>query len=141
MYAVIRVRGTVGVRKDIADTLKMLRLHKPNHCVIIDKNNVNEGMLRKAHNYITWGEITKDMLEKVIEKRGRTRGNKKIEKGKIKEYVKEIENAKSLKVKDLVPVIRLNPPRKGFKKTRLHYPKGALGYRGEKINELLERMI
>ena len=36
---------------------------------------------------------------------------------------------------------RLHPPRKGHKSTKKHYPKGSLGYHGEDINKLLERMI
>ena len=34
MYAVVQVRGTVKTRTDIKDTLKMLRLHHINHCVL-----------------------------------------------------------------------------------------------------------
>ncbi len=34
----------------------------------------------------------------------------------------------------------LNSPRKGFRATKMIYPKGDLGYRGDKINELIERM-
>lgn len=141
MFAAIRVRGTVGLRKDIEDNLKMLRLTRPNHCIIVPDTDVMKGMLRKAQNYITWGEITPDVLEKLIEKRGRTKGRKPIEKAKVKVYVDEIKKTSNLKVKDLVPVIRLSPPLKGFKKTKMHYPKGALGYRKDKINELLERMM
>jgi len=33
---VIRIRGKVNVRDKVEDTLKMLRLHKINHAVIID---------------------------------------------------------------------------------------------------------
>ena len=35
----------------------------------------------------------------------------------------------------------LSCPRKGFKATKMIYPKGDLGYRGDKINELIERML
>ncbi|MBI5332475.1 MAG: uL30 family ribosomal protein [Candidatus Aenigmarchaeota archaeon] len=36
---------------------------------------------------------------------------------------------------------KLCPPLKGFRAIKIHYPKGDLGYRGDKINELLQRMI
>lgn len=36
---------------------------------------------------------------------------------------------------------KLKPPKGGFKSIKEMYPKGDLGYRGEKINELLKRMI
>jgi len=35
---------------------------------------------------------------------------------------------------------RLHPPRGGFKATKLQFPKGDAGYRGEKINELILKM-
>ena len=35
MYAVVQVRGVVKTRRDIKDTLKMLRLHHINHCVLV----------------------------------------------------------------------------------------------------------
>ena len=49
-----------------------------------------------------------------------------------------------IKLKDfeeLNPVFRLRPPKKGLKSIKHPWPKGDLGYRGEAINELLERMI
>lgn len=35
----------------------------------------------------------------------------------------------------------LNPPKGGYKSIKKYYPKGALGYRGEAINDLIKRMI
>lgn len=46
------------------------------------------------------------------------------------ETKKLLENKKGLK-----------PPKGGFKSKKLHYPKGDLGYRGEKINDLIKRMM
>ena len=34
MYAVVQVRGVVNTNREIKDTLKMLRLHHVNHCVL-----------------------------------------------------------------------------------------------------------
>jgi len=42
---------------------------------------------------------------------------------------------------ELSKVFKLNPPSHGLKSTKIHYPKGDLAYRGEKINDLLKRMI
>ena len=40
------------------------------------------------------------------------------------------------------PPYRLHPPVKGFGGSiKSHYPEGALGYRGEKINELIKAML
>jgi len=46
--AVVRIRGSIGVKKDIKDTMKMLRLNNKNHCVIINNSPNMIGMLRKV---------------------------------------------------------------------------------------------
>ncbi len=141
IFAVIRIKGPVGVRKDIRDTLKMLRLTRVNHCVLVSKNPTNEGMLRKAGDYITWGEIDSKSLEVLISKRGRME-RKKIEEKQAKEIAKKILKEKdSRKIKGLDPVFRLGPPSGGYRSVRMPYPGGSLGYRGEKINMLLKRMV
>ena len=59
-----------------------------------------------------------------------------------KEFAEEIISGKSsLNDTEIKSVFRLNPPSKGFKSTKRHYPDGSLGYRGEEINKLLSRMI
>ncbi|AIF68802.1 50S ribosomal protein L30 [Palaeococcus pacificus DY20341] len=150
--AIIRVRGRVGVRREVKDTLAMLRLHKVNHLVIIDDTPSYKGMIQKAKDYITWGEIDAETLAKLLKKRGRLTGNKKL----TEEYVQEklgmsieefaqavINGEKSLKdLEGLKPVFRLHPPRGGHKTIKRPFKDGgALGYRGEKINELIERML
>ena len=152
MFAVIRIRGRVGVRKEIEDTLKMLNLKKVNNCVIIPETPSFKGMLEKAKDYITWGEINKETLIALLKKRLRLRGDKRVDEKILKEVTnfnsfEEFANALlegKVKLKDFEkfnPVFRLTPPSKGFKSVKEHYPQGDLGYRGEKINELLERMI
>ena len=152
-YAVVRVRGSVGVRGDIADTLKMLRLHRVNHCVIVPNTETYKGMLNKAKDYITYGEIDKDTLVKLILKRGRLPGNKRLNEEKIKELMdlsveelaeKIVNDEILLKNTPLKPVFRLHPPRKGYDKAGIKKPfsvGGALGYRGSEINTLLEKMM
>ena len=151
MYAVIRIRGKAGTRKDLEDTLRMLRLKNVNNCVIIPETKEYLGMLKKAKDYITWGKIDKKTLSKLLEKRCKILGNKSIDKESLKDIgfddfdkfsdalIKGKLNLKDLK--NIKPIFRLNPPIHGYKATRLPYPKGSLGDRGEKINELLERMI
>jgi len=152
--SVIRIRGTVDVRKGIKDTLKILRLHKPNHAVVIDDRPSYKRMLQKVKDYVTWGEIDTQTLSKLIKKRGRLTGNKPVTEDYIKHnsVFKSIEDfAESIiefkvETKDLPefkPVFRLHPPKKGFegKKKRAFSVGGELGYRGSNINLLLERMI
>ena len=78
MYLVIRVRGTTGVIQKIADTLDMLRLNRISHAVIVEENPSYEGMLQKAKDYITWGEIDAETLAAIIAKRGKLPGNVKV---------------------------------------------------------------
>ena len=85
MFLVIRVRGTTGVIKNIADTLDMLRLNRISHAVLVEDTPSYNGMLQKAKDYITWGEIDADLLAEIIAKRGKFTGNNKV----TDEYVAE----------------------------------------------------
>lgn len=152
-YAVIRIRGTVNVRGKIKDTLMMLRLNRVNHCVILPKTKSYSGMLQKVKDYVTWGEINSDVLAKMIIERGRLIGEKEI----TDKYIKTSSSYSSImsfaqavsndeihyqELKDIKPVVRLHPPRKGYNGIKRSYKVGgALGYRGEDINTLIKRMI
>ncbi|AGB04988.1 50S ribosomal protein L30P, archaeal [Aciduliprofundum sp. MAR08-339] len=153
MYAVVRVRGRTGVRKDIADTLKMLNLTRINHCVLVPDTPAYRGMLQKVKDYVTWGEIDEETLLKLIRLKGRLYGDKPI----TDEYVKETMGFDDLEtlvraiiegkvlykdIPNVKPVFRLHPPLKGWEKTKRHFTEGgALGYRGDRINALINRMF
>ncbi|HTX61599.1 MAG TPA: 50S ribosomal protein L30 [Methanobacterium sp.] len=151
MFAAIRVRGTTGVKGEVADTMKMLRLNQINHAVILQENPSYQGMLQKAKDYITWGEIDEDTLNKVITKRGRLPGDLKLTEEylkentphkSIKELTKAVLSGEKLEDNGIKPVFRLHPPRKGYKNTRRAYNEdGTLGYRGEKIEDLIKKML
>jgi large subunit ribosomal protein L30 len=151
MFLVIRVRGTTGVIKNIADTLKMLRLNRISHAVLIEENPSYEGMLQKSKDYVTWGEIDSETLAEIISKRGEISGGEKITDEYLKEntdYSSIDDLAKALvngEVKlsdlDIKPVLRLHPPRKGYENIRVSFKEGgSLGYRGEEIKELAKKM-
>lgn len=153
LYAVIRLRGRVGVPPDIKTTLQSLRLTRKNHCTIVEATPSIEGMLRKVSGYITYGEINEDVLAALLEKRGRLRGDRKLTLDHIKklgfENFKDLAKAllegrmKLKNIPNLKLVFRLHPPSKGFKGTikKPYGQGGELGYRGEAINELLMKMI
>ena len=141
MYAVIRIKSSVGLRKDVKDTFSMLRLNRKMHCVVLKDSENVKGMLQKVRNWSTYGEIDDKVLRHLIEKRGRKLGDKRLKKEEVDEIFKKVKETGKVQ-KEIKPVFRLTPPSKGFKKSiKQHYPKGELGYRGEKINELLKRMI
>ena len=151
MFFVVRVRGTTGVKREIADTLDMLRLNRINHGVLIEENPSFEGMLQKSKDYITWGEITPEILSEVISKRGEFVGGVRITDELLAEKtdyssITDLSNAlvngdiKSTDI-DMKPVFRLHPPRKGYEGIRRSIREGgSLGYRGESIEDLIKRM-
>ena len=118
--AIIRIRGTDDVNTDIADTMKMFKLLKKHVCSIYPKNATTVGMAEKCKDYVTYGEIDDVTYKMLVEKRG-------IKKdGKLQNY------------------FHLSPPRGGFERRGIKYAyaqKGALGYRAEKINDLIKKMI
>jgi large subunit ribosomal protein L30 len=141
MLAVVRIRGSVKTDQRIVDTLGMLRLNRVNHCVLVPDTKDVKGMLKKATSWITWGNIDDGTIEKLLLKRGRTMDNKKLDDKAAKDVAKKISKNQSMKDAGIKPVFRLSPPSKGHKSTKLHYPKGALGNRKEKINDLIKRMM
>ena len=154
VLAVVRIRGQMNVRKEAAHALKMFRLNRPNHCVLVKPGKEVEGMLRQIQKYVTWGEVNKETLAKLMKKRGRLPGNKRLSEEYVKEKIGKsieefanmlIENNSDMKeLPGAKPIFRLKPPRKGFKSAGIKSPfslGGAYGYRGEKINELLRKMI
>jgi len=152
LIAILRVRGPVKIKKDIEKSMSLLRLTRANHCVLYTDSAYLKGSLRKMKDYVTWGEISEEILSKLLLKRGYVYSaeNKllnfsqvfeKDSKKVISDIFNEKKTIKELKVK---PLFRLKPPskgydRKGIKKTFVEG--GVLGYRKEKINNLLKRMI
>lgn len=152
MIAAIRVRGRTGIKKDIADTLDMLKLTRINHAVLIEETPSYQGMLQKAKDYITWGEIETETVAQIISKRGKLPGNIKVTEDYIKENtdyssVEELSKAivdSDAKLEDsgIKPVFRLHPPRKGYEDIKKTFVEsGSLGYRGDKIGDLIKKMI
>lgn len=111
--AVVMVRGQVGLSQELRDTLHMLRLKRKNHCAVLDKTPSILGMITKVKDIVTWGELSEETLKTLTSR---------LEHG----------------------VARLQPPRGGFGRKGIKAPfsiGGALGYRREKINDLIKRMI
>lgn len=120
--AIIRLRGSEGTKTEILDTFKMLKLLKKHVCVVYDKTETITGMAVKCKDYATYGELDNETYKLLVEKRG----IKDQTTGKVMNY------------------FHLNSPRgglgrKGIKDSFTN--KGALGYRGAKINDLIKKMI
>ena len=85
LLAVIRIRGRTGIRRPMEDTLIKLRLTRINHMVLLPEENVYKGMLQRAKDYVTWGEVTKDVLVEALRERALLRGRKKPSEEDLKE--------------------------------------------------------
>jgi len=111
--AVVRIRGTTRIRRDFVETLKLLNLNKKNSCVVLDSLPGVLGMVKKVKDFVAWGEVNEDTANLLAPRK----------KGKF---------------------FALMPPKGGFEKKGIKMPfnkGGALGYRGDKINDLLKRMV
>ncbi|MHA2362437.1 MAG: 50S ribosomal protein L30 [Candidatus Hodarchaeales archaeon] len=154
--AVIRVRGQNNVRRNIKETISLMNLKKLHNLTFIDDRKSYLGMLKRGKDWITWGEPELEAISHVLKRWGRLPGKKMLTddyveeqtKGKFKsieEFAKAFIELKA-EIKDipgLKPFFRLHPPRKGYDRAGIKKPYtlgGALGYRGENINDLIKRM-
>jgi len=140
LICAIRVRGQTGIRKDVKDTLNMLRLYRSNYCVVLESKPEIIGMLKKCKDYITWGEIDNETYNAVVSKRGEEY------KGRVTDSKNKITYRKFIVIEDkrYKPYFRLSPPKKGFGRKGVKgtfKQHGALGYRGDKIKDLVVRML
>jgi len=156
LYFAVRIRGSPGMNRKVLDTLKMLRMHKVNHGILIWGVKSYLGMLNKCKDFIAYGEIDETTLVRLLRVRGKIEGNKPLTDEHIKNLTKykDIKDlARALfkgeiqyKEKDLYkikPVFRLHPPRKGHRGTvKKHYGEGGtLGYVKEYINVIVHKMM
>ena len=152
MYAIVQVRGVVNTRREIKDTLKMLRLHHINHCVLVPNTPEYLGMIRKVKDFVAYGEVDAKTIEIILRTRGRIIGDYPLTDEYVKTnsgYAGITEFSSALAAGDarlgdipgLKPVLRLHPPRKGYRTIKRTVQQGgALGYYGEEINSLLHKM-
>lgn len=64
----VKIRGSIDARESIQKTLGTLGLTKKNKATVLEDNDSNRGMLRKAKDYIAYGEVDEETAEEVEEK-------------------------------------------------------------------------
>ncbi len=114
--AAVLIRSRAGVQKKMSDTLDMLKLNQKHSCVVMEDTESNRGMLEKVQGLVTWGEISDETVEELQEE-------------------KDSKDGKHF---------NLQPPKGGFERKGIKTPYkkgGALGYRGEDMNDLIRRML
>ncbi len=152
LIAIVRIRGKISVNVDIESTMEYLRLNRVNHCTLYPDTPVLRGMLYKAKDYLTWGEINSETLKTLLESRARLVSDQKITDEWLKKHKLDFdklakmytENDKKLSDLEIKKVFRLSPPSKGHGKKGIRAifsQGGSLGDRKEKINDLLVKMI
>lgn len=152
--AIIRIKGDCDIKQTVRDTFTMLRLYNKNTCVIITSTPSYLGMLMKVKDCVTWGEIDEATFKALVLKRGKLPAKQKLDDKYILEktnlatddFIKQYFDFKKelSDIPGLKPFFKLNPPIKGFERKGTKKPfsqGGALGYRKDKINELIKRMI
>jgi large subunit ribosomal protein L30 len=150
---VVKIRGTVSAQRETRETLDFLHLDHTNHAVLIDSRAAYKGMLQRVNSYVTYGEPTKETVEMMLQKRARLAGHKKLTDEYLQKVgYKSIEDLADAilsckvqfqKLPDIEPRFKLHPPSKGYKgKTKKGFNAGGeAGYRGEAINQLVQRMV
>ena len=113
MLAVVRIRGEVKVSDKIENTMQMLGLKRRNTVSLVPNNETTLGMIRRVEDFVTWGEVSDDIVSK------------------LKQKSKDKESK----------IFNLAPPKKSLKNVRKRYPAGDLGFRGKEINKFIESMI
>lgn len=115
MIAAVKVRGSIDARKNTKDTLQNLNLTEKNRCVVFEDSDSIRGMLKSAKDYITYGEISDETLEKLEERKG-----------------EELESGDT---------VNLTAPSGGFKSTKKNYGQGgSLGNRPD-MDGLVDKMV
>ena len=151
----VRLRGTAADNPDIKKTMQSLKLQRTFQARLLDNTPSNLGMLRMAKALVAWGEVSPEILGRVLEKRGEKDGAdglddrfvKMLGRASFDELAKAVV-AGEVGIRDLYsaglkPRFRFHPPRGGFKRSlrRAATDGGELGYRGADINLLVKRMI
>lgn len=148
----IRMRGTVGVPKDMQETLKRLRLTKRFSLMMYPDTPSIRGMLEKVNPYISYGEATEEGIRIVIE-RMRVKGGDSISDEVLQkkfsitkdQLMSNILEGKILlnKESDFFELpVSLRSPKKGLKGriNSMYGNGGEVGYRGKEINKLIIQM-
>jgi len=151
--AVVRVRGSVNVPREVRRILDQLGLHRPNNVTIVEDNETYRGMLQRVRHLVTYGTPSQGILEFLLRKRGEVRGYGKL----TDQYVADHTGFSSIAAlaealwKDeatlsdvpmLKKTFRCSPPSKGYENVKISFQAGgSLGDRGEEIDKLLKKMI
>ncbi len=138
LWAVVKIRSEINAKPDACRTFRLLNLGSKHSCTIVPAGQ--RRMLNLVNDFVAFGPISAEFAEKLLAKRGRLAGDKKV--GNPKEIIAQLMEGKSLKSTGVKPYIRLHPPTGGYKGSikKPFVLGGVLGQR-EDIEKLLEKMM
>jgi len=156
---VIRIRGIMGVSPKVKKILRLLRLRQIHNAVFVRLTGPMSQMLKWVEPYIAYGYPNLKTVRELVYKRGYAKLKGKrlaiIDNSIIEEHLGKYD---ILCVEDIIHQIftcgqhfkqaskflwpfKLNSPRGGFVKKRIHFTEGGdAGNREHYINQLLRRM-
>lgn len=115
MIAAVKVRGDIDSREKVSRTLEDLKLTSKNSCVVFNDSESIRGMLGTVKDYIAYGEIEDETLEKLEERKGEDLGNG--------------------------DKVNLSSPSGGFKSTKKNQGQGGSLGKHPDMDELVEKMV
>jgi large subunit ribosomal protein L7e len=157
---VVRIRGIMGVSPKVKKILRLLRLRQLHNATFVKMTPPMAKMLKLVEPYIAYGYPNLKTVRSIIYKRGyasvRAQRLRIIDNDIIKKHLKQFN---VICMEDIVHEIftcgpnfkfvnkflwpfKLNPPRGGFVKKRVHFTEGGdAGNREQYINKLVRRML
>jgi len=112
--SIIRIRGQVRNNTKRHTAMNLLGIKKKFSTIIVEDTPTIKNQIKRINPDITWGEISEELITTI---------EKKYKKSKVYHF---------------------NPPKGGLGRKGLKFgynKKGATGYRGSKINDMLKKMI
>jgi len=137
---VLKVRSAIDANPKISGILQRLKLRRKLTLAVFPNTPEILNQIKEVKDYTTSGEIDSEFLGRIIEARG------KEYKGRLTDSKKKLKYEGHIKYKNKLYKghFHLHPPRGGFERKGIKKSftqGGVLGARGEKIKELIERML
>lgn len=152
----VRLKGSFGAPDPIHRTLESLSLNRKFNAVLLENDANVLATLRRAKDYVTWGEVKSGDIATLLRERGELPGGLPLTDESVQERFGELSvdglasalaqgriQLDALWQKGLKHIFRLRPPSGGFVAStkRPYGSRGELGYRGAEIRNLVTRMI
>ncbi|MFC6875250.1 50S ribosomal protein L30 [Halobellus marinus] len=153
MQAIVQIRGEVNMSGAVRDTLKMLNIHRVNHCALVPETETYRGMITKVNDYVAHGKPSVETVETLLATRAEPEeGDAEVDEAWLTEHTDYddfsalaealVDEETTLREQGLSPVLRLHPPRGGHRGQKHPTTEGGqLGkHDTDGIDELLEAM-